>query len=348
MQFREFFISMMRYTRPHLSEAEEEYIEKFIRPVCDYTDEFGNLICATVSNPRIMFSSHTDTVHNKSGKQKLFTNKGKVLTSDSTCLGADDTVGNYLMLSMIDNNIPGLYVFHRGEERGGLGSSFIAEQTPDLLKGVEIAIALDRKGKDDVVQFQMGSRCCSEKFAKQLASLMGITGGDMNGSFTDTANYVDLVTECSNISVAYWDQHSKKERCDMELVGKIEERLLSADFNSLEAHGYEAELDAIPRYVYSGQPGYSKGFTHDNRWDLYDLCQREPHKVARFLDEAGITEDDIMYAEVNEDWQANGNNYDSFGTTTTSTEVVPYVSPGDGVVTHQEMMVDQFGRYVYK
>ena len=55
-----------------------------------------------------------------------------------------------------------------------------------------------------------------------------------------------------------------------------------------------------------------------------------------------------MYAEVNDDWQVNGNNYDSFGTTTTSTEVVPYVNPGDGVVTHREMMVDQFGRYVYK
>ena len=340
MKFREFFISMLRYTRPHLSEAEEEYIEKFIRPVCDYTDESGNLICATVSNPRIMFSSHTDTVHNKSGKQKLFTNKGKVLTSDSTCLGADDTVGNYLMLSMIDSKVPGLYVFHRGEERGGIGSMFIAEQTPDLLKGIEIAIALDRKGKDDVVQFQMGSRCCSEKFAKQLASLMGTTGGDMNGSFTDTANYVDLVTECSNVSVAYWDQHSKQERCDLELIGKIEDRLIHADWNSLEAFDYEPEYDSIPMYAGGNyrSSGYSSGFTHDAYWDLYDLCQREPRKVARFLDEAGITEDDIMYAEVNE---MNGNNHDSFGTT--STVIQPYVSPGN-----QEIVVDQYGRYIFK
>jgi len=339
MQFKEYFLSMMRYTRPHLSEAEEEYIEKFIRPVCDYTDESGNLICATVSNPRIMFSSHTDTVHNKSGKQKLITNNGKVLTSDSTCLGADDGVGNYLMLSMIDSKVPGLYVFHRGEERGGIGSMFIAEQTPDLLKGIEIAIALDRKGKDDVVQFQMGSRCCSEKFAKQLASLMGTTGGDMNGSFTDTANYVDLVTECSNVSVAYWDQHSKQERCDLELIGKIEDRLIHADWNSLEAFDYEPEYDSVPMYgKYYSSSGYSRGFTNDTYWDLYDLCQREPRKVARFLDEAGITEDDIMYAEVNE---LNGNNHDSFGTT--STDIQPYVSPGN-----QEIVVDQFGRYIFK
>jgi hypothetical protein len=338
MKFKEFFISMSRYTRPHKSEAEEEYIEKFIRPVCDYTDEFGNLICATVNDPRIMFSSHTDTVHNKSGKQKLYTNKGKVLTSDSTCLGADNTVGNYLMLSMIDSGIPGLYIFHRGEERGGLGSTFISQDTPDLLKGVEIAIALDRKGKDDVVQFQMGSRCCSEKFAKQLASLMGMTGGDMTGSFTDTANYTDLVTECSNISVAYWDHHSKNERCDMELIGKIEDRLIHADWKSLEAFGYEDEYDSIPMYGYNVHSGYSKGFTHDTYWDLYDLCQTEPRKVARFLDEAGITEDDILFSEVNE---VNGNNHDSFGTTT---DIQPYVSSRD----RPNIVVDAYGRYIFK
>ncbi len=338
MEFREYFMSMIRYTRPHLSEAEEEYIEKFIRPVCDYTDEYGNLICATSSNPRIMFSSHTDTVHNKSGKQKLFTKKGKVLTSDATCLGADDTVGNYLMLSMINSGIPGLYIFHRGEERGGLGSSFISQETPDLLKDIEIAIALDRKGKDDVVQFQMGSRCCSEKFANQLALLMGMTGGDMNGSFTDTANYTDLVTECSNISVAYWDQHSKNERCDLELIGKIEDRLIHADWKSLEAFGYEDEFDSVAMYGYrpsSKTNGYSKGFTHDTYWDLYDLCQTEPRKVARFLDDAGITEDDILFSEV------NGNNYDSYGT---PNEIQPYVSSSDT----PEIVVDQYGRYIFK
>tara|TARA_R100001086_G_C11723097_1_gene227469 strand:- start:195 stop:692 length:498 start_codon:yes stop_codon:yes gene_type:complete len=165
-----------------------------------------------------------------------------------------------------------------------------------------------------------------------------MTGGDMNGSFTDTANYTDLVTECSNISVAYWDQHSKNERCDMELIGKIEDRLIHADWKSLEAFGYEDEYDSIPMYGYNVHSGYSRGFTQDTYWDLYDLCQREPRKVARFLDEAGITEDDIMYAEVNE---MNGNNHDSFGTT--STAIQPYVSPGN-----QEIVVDQYGRYIFK
>ena len=63
--------------------------------------------------------------------------------------------------------------------------------------------------------------------------------------------------------------------------------------------------------------------------------------MARFLDEAGITEDDILYAEVNE---MNGNDHDPIGTT----DMVPYVSPLDGIVREREIMVDQYGRYVFK
>ena len=345
MKFREHFLRMLEYTRPHQSVAEEAYIEEYIRPYCDYTDEFGNLICATVDNPRIMFSSHTDTVHNKSGKQKLNIHKDKVVTSDATCLGADDTVGNYLMISMIDKEIPGLYIFHRGEERGGLGSRFIAEETPDLVKSIDMAIALDRKSNNDVVQYQNGSRCCSEKFAKELASVVGMTGGDEIGSFTDTANYVDLITECSNISVGYWDQHSKRERCDLQVIAQLEDILLHADWDGLKAYGYEPEWER-GYSVYTGgfsHGGYSTGFQHDPYWDLYDLCQKEPRIVAKFLAEAGITEDDILYTKM----EVNGNGIDSMSYEQRhfpeeSTEIQPYVSPTDRI------MVDQYGRYIFK
>jgi hypothetical protein len=124
----------------------------------------------------------------------------------------------------------------------------------------------------------------------------------------------------------------------MELIGKIEDRLIHADWKSLEAFGYEDEYDSIPMYGYNVHSGYSKGFTHDTYWDLYDLCQTEPRKVARFLDEAGITEDDILFSEVNE---VNGNNHDSFGTTT---DIQPYVSSRD----RPNIVVDAYGRYIFK
>lgn len=298
MRYEERFIDMIEYTRPHQGKSEAEYLERFILPNIDWVDEAGNHIkIVGNSEPRILFSSHTDTVHRHDGKQKLFVNQGNnCLFSDSTCLGADDTVGNYLMLTMIENQIPGLYIFHRGEERGGIGSNWIATETPKLLKNIDIAIALDRKGTDDVIQFQNYGRCCSERFASDLANLMEITGGDEQGTFTDTANYTELIKECTNISVAYWDQHSKNERCDPSQIGLIEERLLKADWDSLQAYGYEPE-DSMHNWSLTYGDNISYGVTRntpscpyddrahndDTYWDLHELICNSPFVIADYL-----------------------------------------------------------------
>ena len=293
---------MLQYTRPHKGKSEQEYLERFIVPNIDWEDKSGNMIkIIGDKNPRIMFSSHTDTVHRHDGKQKLFTDeKEQFIFSDSTCLGADDTVGNYLMITMIEEKIPGMYIFHRGEEHGGIGSGWIAKETPGLLEHIEIAIALDRKDTDDVVQYQSGSRCCSEQFASDLAKLMEITGGDEIGSFTDTASYTDLVTECTNISVAYWNQHSKNERCDPHQIGIIEKRLLKADWDSLKAYGYEDEDQwslSYGHYVstgYAGQSNQDVDYRYtDEYWDLHDMVTNEPETVIDYLYQCGISASDI-------------------------------------------------------
>ena len=308
MRNEERFIEMLQYTRPHKGKSEQEYLERFIVPNIDWEDKSGNMIkIIGDKNPRIMFSSHTDTVHKHDGKQQLFTDDcGTRVFSDSTCLGADDTVGNYLMLTMIEEKIPGLYIFHRGEERGGIGSTWIASETPNLLEHIEIAIALDRKGTDDVVQYQNGSRCCSEQFASELADLMEITGGDNWGSFTDTAMYTDLVKECTNISVAYWNQHSKNEVCNTHQIGIIEERLLKADWDSLKAYGYEDEDQWSLSYGHYVSTGYERherplqsslsdnAQYSDEYWDLHDIVTYEPDTVIDYLYECGISASDII------------------------------------------------------
>ena len=306
MRNEERFIEMLQYTRPHKGKSEQEYLERFIVPNIDWEDKSGNMIkIIGDKNPRIMFSSHTDTVHRHDGKQKLFTDeKEQFIFSDSTCLGADDTVGNYLMITMIEEKIPGMYIFHRGEEHGGIGSGWIAKETPGLLEHIEIAIALDRKDTDDVVQYQSGSRCCSEQFASDLAKLMEITGGDEIGSFTDTASYTDLVTECTNISVAYWNQHSKNERCDPHQIGIIEERLLKADWDSLKAYGYEDEDQwslSYGHYVstgYAGQSNQDVNYQYsDDYWDLHEMVSNHPSIVVEYLYSCGISADEILEKE---------------------------------------------------
>jgi len=105
LKMQQELLDMLSVTRPHQSKAEEGYIREFIEPWTDYTDSFGNLHKTVMDGdkkPIILFSSHTDTVHRAGGSQTLNIHKHKVVTSDSTCLGADDAVGNYLMISMIE------------------------------------------------------------------------------------------------------------------------------------------------------------------------------------------------------------------------------------------------------
>jgi hypothetical protein len=310
LKMQQELLDMLSVTRPHQSKAEEGYIREFIEPWTDYTDSFGNLHKTVMDGdkkPIILFSSHTDTVHRKGGLQNLSIHKHKVVTSDSTCLGADDAVGNYLMISMIERGIPGKYIFHRGEEHGGLGSSHIATQTPEVLDDIDFAIALDRKGNNDVIQYQNGGRCCSKEFASDLATLLGMTGGDPHGTFTDTANYVSVIPECTNISVAYWDQHSKQERCDLIEIANIESSILCADWSTLKAYPFEPEFEYDYSAYYSRYGNINVPLRSSTRvgtsrndktlWDLHDLCVSEPYEVAWFLKECGVSKDDVLYTK---------------------------------------------------
>ena len=64
-------------------------------------------------------------------------------SGDATCLGADDGAGIYIMLRMIETKKPGLYVFHRGEERGGIGAKATVTKHAEFFKkgGYEQCIA---------------------------------------------------------------------------------------------------------------------------------------------------------------------------------------------------------------
>ena len=44
MRNDERFLSMLEYTRPHEGKSEAEYLERFIRPNCDWVDGGGNHI----------------------------------------------------------------------------------------------------------------------------------------------------------------------------------------------------------------------------------------------------------------------------------------------------------------
>lgn len=204
-------------------------------------DEHGNWIVevprpdGTPSNT--MFSSHLDTVgwEFKPINRRLGSN-GIIETDGRTNLGADDKIGVALMIQMIWRRIPGQYVFHYGEERGGVGSKARANlYQPAHNK----CIAFDRRGYQSIITKQMGHQCCSDAFAKALAAALADDDGwiamepDPTGSFTDSASYMYLIDECTNLSVGYDNAHTNQEWQDIDWANVLLERLVQVDWEHL-------------------------------------------------------------------------------------------------------------------
>lgn len=266
-------LDMLSYKRPDGGMTDWEFIGKFIASVSPKSeiDQEGNVWIKVGESP-ILWSCHTDTVHHDEGRQEVVVKGGwarVVFKSEthgkSNALGADDTAGCWLMTEMIRAKVPGLYVFHRGEEVGGRGSMYAARHETARLDGIKYAIALDRKGYGDVITHQFNSRCCSNAFAKSLAKILGGSfAPDDTGMFTDTANYTDVIGECTNLSVGYFDNHGPTERLNLPFVAHLRKTLIEADFSSLVFEREPGEVDENDWY---GESYGNYGGNYGGKWD---------------------------------------------------------------------------------
>lgn len=312
---------MLTYCRPASSRSEKRYIKRFIDSVNGMqSDCFGNrYIVVGDSEPTTMFSSHTDTVHHKSGRQKILIDEftGSVFSEGQNCLGADDTTGNFIMLTMMSNKIPGLYVFHRAEEIGGIGSDYFREHEIERWPTLKRCIAFDRKSTASVITDQMGD-CCSDVFANALADQLHTKGNkwfaDETGVFTDSANYVDIIPECTNLSVGYYNEHTSQEYQDYEFLQVFIKKLLKVEWSELPTAriaapavpwwnnygGYEDEYDKegnyidtresidVPRHSTDNPKGLGQDkygfYTNDAAYqELEDMCVYRPEDALVLL-----------------------------------------------------------------
>ena len=205
-----------------------------------YYNELGKFMFGYVSigESRTMFTSHLDTVENyRSGvSKKIYLDPvtNQVFAHDKV-LGADDGAGVALLCHMIENKVAGHYFFFAGEEIGGIGSSYLAENFETLFPELELdrAIAFDRKGTSDVIVEQFCGGCCSEDFALELCSELGTEFCPAVGTFTDTANFVEFIPECTNVSIGYYNEHSKKEYLDLKYLQELSEKVCKIDWEAL-------------------------------------------------------------------------------------------------------------------
>ena len=242
-------ISILETRRQHNSEGEASFIERFILPLgaVPYLNPKGETIAYVVDNThghsKVLWSSHIDTMHRKpkegtsdSLTQEVWVSDDGVafVTDTADCLGADDGAGMYLMFNMIMRDVAGTYIFHRGEEIGCWGSGEMAEHHKDWLKGFTHAIAFDRRGTTSIITHQRGERCCSEALSEQLASLFDMRyESDPTGVYTDTAEYMDIIPECVNVSIGYDSEHSHFETLDTNHVFALRDAICALDWDKI-------------------------------------------------------------------------------------------------------------------
>jgi hypothetical protein len=282
---------MLEYRRLKRSQTEIDFITRYLDTVPGmYADEYGNRLLLSTGS-KVLISCHTDSVHKVGGKQAVKVSRDGIVALSareitSNCLGADDAAGIYAALRMIEAGVKVSFIFHRDEECGGRGSHWLALHYADWLSTFDVCLALDRRGTEDVIVTQSWSKCASSEFAAGLADQLGMSHRAADGIFTDSANYVDLIPECSNLSIGYRHEHTEREILDLHYLETVIRKLIAVDW------------DAVPVVRKAGDDGYRYGrdatidFAYDDNWlygdkdtTICDVCK--PYGNPGYLIHAG-------------------------------------------------------------
>jgi hypothetical protein len=111
---------------------------------------------------------------------------------------------------------------------------------------------------------------------------------DSYGTYTDSVEYSEIVPECTNISVGYFDQHTTKESQDLQFAEILLEKLIEAQWDMLAISRDPTQVDRF--YDDSWGPYVS---TDDSREvaGLEKLLMDRPSEMAGLLFEYGMTLD---------------------------------------------------------
>lgn len=267
-------IKMLRFRRPMGSRTEQNFRRYFLHSLPDAWEDPHRNIHVLIARedggwPKVVWSCHTDTVHRVEGLQKVRLRRGLVALDPtehvSNCLGADCTIGVWLMREMILAGVPGHYVFHWGEERGCIGSSAVVKKNPEYFRHAKAIIAFDRRHGDEVITFQRGRRTCSDVFAESVAAMLprGYKPS-AHGVYTDSAEYDKLIPECTNIGVGYDSEHSVDETVNLKVVVQLLSSILKwwdEDNVIIERDPTKVEMKIAP--AQHSWHGYRKTKDHD-------------------------------------------------------------------------------------
>jgi hypothetical protein len=129
----------------------------------------------------------------------------------------------------------------------------------------------------------MFGRCCSDEFAKELAARLNAAGCgldmklDDTGILTDSAKFMSIVPECTNISVGYQAEHTFGESQDIEFLKKIARAASLIDWESLPAKRDPKDDEDYEYYGWGG--GWS------NKYDYGNYSEKESKESSKWKEE---------------------------------------------------------------
>jgi hypothetical protein len=231
------FKQLTKFTYPY---GTESALLKYL-PSGYKEDGLGNFYIEIGDKPSTMFTCHLDTACSYHRRVNHHHEGNFIKTNGTTILGADDKAGMTVMLYMIEKKVPGLYYFFIGEEVGCVGSGRLSDKwyDYDFSNYITKVVSFDRRGTDSVITEQMFGVCCSDEFAFELSNQLNLANSEFNfspdptGIYTDSAKFMDLVPECTNISVGYYNEHSNNEKQDLDFLRKLCKAVCLVDWESL-------------------------------------------------------------------------------------------------------------------
>jgi hypothetical protein len=265
MDIKETFLKLTSRTYPH---GTEEQLFPLLPQDLDF-DTHGNLFKRIGDNPSTLFACHLDTATSALTDVKHVIEGDIIKTDGKSILGADDNAGVTIMLYMMENKIPGLYYFFLGEEVGCVGSKKLATELKDKkIEGITKVISFDRRHTTSVITHQFGTRCCSDEFGTALSKAFNDAEptfnykNDPTGLYTDSAQFVKIYPECTNISVGYWSEHTFGESQNIVHLEKLANACLKVDWENLPIKRDPEKVD-IEKYGW----GYGFGESGDDWYD---------------------------------------------------------------------------------
>lgn len=258
MNIKQLFLELTEFTIPN---GMEYTLEKFF-PKGIQEDGVGNYFIK-IGKSKTIFTCHMDTACGRYEKVKHVIRDNMISTDGSTVLSGDDKNGMAILLYMIYRKVPGTYYFFQGEESGMRGARAIIAKNKAFFADFDRMVSFDRRAYHSVITHQIGKRGCSNEFALKLAEELNQHDfnyrPDPTGIFTDSAAFIGMIPECTNLSVGYFNEHSHHESTDIAFLDKLARASCLVNWEGLPIG---EKIDAKPKW--NGYYGYE-----EEDWGVY-------------------------------------------------------------------------------